>query len=75
MAPAENFHDGELAVQRLAGLQREAGRLAGMLGEPRLDGGIRSFLADRELAVITPATTSTGCGPPRSRRPRIPSGP
>ncbi len=53
MAPAENFHDGELAVQRLAGVQREAGRLAGMLGEPHLDGGIRSFLADRDLAVIT----------------------
>lgn len=53
MAAAENFHDGELAVQRLAGVRREAGRLAGMLGEPHLDGGIRSFLADRELAVIT----------------------
>ena len=53
MAPTENFHDGELAVQRLAGVQREAGRLAGMLGEPHLGGGIRSFLADRELAVIT----------------------
>jgi predicted pyridoxine 5'-phosphate oxidase superfamily flavin-nucleotide-binding protein len=53
VAPTENFHDGELAVQRLAGVQREAGRLAGMLGEPHLDGGVRSFLADRELAVIT----------------------
>jgi len=53
VAPTENFHDGELAVQRLAGVQREAGRLAGMLGEPHLDGGIRSFLADRDLAVIT----------------------
>ena len=53
MAPPENFHDGELAVQRLAEVQREASRLAGMLGEPNLDGGIRSFLADRELAVIT----------------------
>jgi len=53
VAPTENFHDGELAVQRLAGVQREAGRLAGMLGEPHLGGGIRSFLADRELAVIT----------------------
>lgn len=53
MAPTENFHDGELAVQRLAGVQREASRLAGMLGEPHLDGGIGSFLAGRELAVIT----------------------
>jgi predicted pyridoxine 5'-phosphate oxidase superfamily flavin-nucleotide-binding protein len=53
MAATQNFHDGELAVQGLAGVQREAGRLAGMLGEPNLDGGIRSFLADRELAVIT----------------------
>jgi predicted pyridoxine 5'-phosphate oxidase superfamily flavin-nucleotide-binding protein len=53
VASTENFHEGELAVQRIAGVQREAGRLAGMLGEPNLDGGIRSFLADRELAVIT----------------------
>jgi uncharacterized protein len=53
VAPTENFHEGELAVQRLAGVQREAGRLAGMLGVPNLDGGIRTFLADRELAVIT----------------------
>lgn len=53
MAPTSNFHDGELAVQRLAGVRREAERLVGMLGEPHLDGGIGNFLADRELAVIT----------------------
>jgi uncharacterized protein len=53
VAPAANFHDGELAVQQRAGVQREAGRLAGLLGEPHLGGGIGSFLADRELAVIT----------------------
>lgn len=47
------FHEGELAVQRRAGLEGEAARLEGMLLPPRLDGGITRFLAQRDLAVVT----------------------
>ncbi|MET0132461.1 MAG: pyridoxamine 5'-phosphate oxidase family protein [Kibdelosporangium sp.] len=47
------FHEGELAVQRRAGVQHQASRLAGMLAPPDLSGGARGFLAGRELAVLT----------------------
>jgi hypothetical protein len=51
--PETGFHEGELAVQRAAGVEREASRLAGMLALPELSGGPRRFLADRDFAVLT----------------------
>lgn len=53
MAQTGNFHEGELAVQQLAGVSRQAARLSRMLAAPRLDGGIGAFLAEREFVVIT----------------------
>jgi predicted pyridoxine 5'-phosphate oxidase superfamily flavin-nucleotide-binding protein len=50
---ADGFHEGELAVQRRAGVHAEATRLGAMLATPDLDGGPRRFLADRDFAVIT----------------------
>jgi predicted pyridoxine 5'-phosphate oxidase superfamily flavin-nucleotide-binding protein len=47
------FHDGELLVQRRAGVDEEASRLAGMLAAPRLDGSIAGFVADRDLVFLT----------------------
>ena len=47
------FHDGELAVQRRAGVAAEAARLSGMLAPARLGGGLARVLADRTLAVLT----------------------
>ena len=47
------FHDGELAVQRRAGVRQEAERLAAMLEPVKLGGGIAAFLAERTFAVIT----------------------
>ncbi|MEP7022536.1 MAG: pyridoxamine 5'-phosphate oxidase family protein [Actinomycetota bacterium] len=47
------FHDGELAIQRRAGVTDEAARLAGMLAEPSLDGGMHQFLTGRTFAVLT----------------------
>jgi hypothetical protein len=46
------FHAGELAVQRQAGAEQEAARLAGMLAPARLRGGLAGFLADRTFAVL-----------------------
>lgn len=47
------FHEGELAVQRRAGVACEAARLRGMLDPPALGGGVNRFLADRDLAVLS----------------------
>jgi uncharacterized protein len=48
------FHEGELAVQRRAGVFAQAARLGtSMLAIPDLNGGIGGFLADRDFAVIT----------------------
>jgi uncharacterized protein len=47
------FHDGELAVQRRAGVEKQAARLAGMLAAPDIHGGFQRFLADQDFAVIT----------------------
>ncbi|HVV08614.1 pyridoxamine 5'-phosphate oxidase family protein [Amycolatopsis sp.] len=47
------FHEGELAVQRRAGVDTEAGRLAGMLAPADLSGGIGGFLAGRTFAALT----------------------
>ncbi|MGI5255110.1 pyridoxamine 5'-phosphate oxidase family protein [Actinacidiphila glaucinigra] len=46
------FHEGELAVQRRAGVAQQAARLRGMLDPPHLGGGVSLFLADRDLAVL-----------------------
>jgi len=52
-SPARGFHDGELLVQRRAGVDLEARRLERMLDLPDLSGGAERFLADRTFAVLT----------------------
>jgi uncharacterized protein len=52
------FHSGELAVQRRAGVQDEAARLAGMLQPVELTGGIVKFLAARTFAALTARDTA-----------------
>ncbi|GGX62843.1 pyridoxamine 5'-phosphate oxidase family protein [Streptomyces fructofermentans] len=47
------FHDGELAVQRRAGVGGLAARLSGMLAPGRLSGGAAQFLAGRTFAALT----------------------
>lgn len=47
------FHEGELAVQRHAGVAAQAARLAGMLAPGALRGGFARFLADRTFAALT----------------------
>jgi uncharacterized protein len=47
------FHEGELAVQQLAGVRAEADRLAGMLAPAHLDGGPARFLGERTFAALT----------------------
>lgn len=47
------FHEGELAVQRQAGVEDMANRLGGMLAPPDLSGGARMFLAERDFVVLT----------------------
>lgn len=47
------FHDGELAVQRIAGVQQEAARLEGMLAPAEISDGMAGFLAERTFAAIT----------------------
>ena len=48
------FHDGELAVQRRAGVHAQTARLGtSMLAIPDLGGGIGDFLAERDFAVIS----------------------
>jgi predicted pyridoxine 5'-phosphate oxidase superfamily flavin-nucleotide-binding protein len=46
------FHEGELAVQRRAGVRRDAARLSGMLAEANLDGGFGRFLAAQRFAAL-----------------------
>jgi predicted pyridoxine 5'-phosphate oxidase superfamily flavin-nucleotide-binding protein len=48
-----SFHDGELAVQRRAGVRDAAQRLTGMLDAPDLRGSFGRFLADRSFAAMT----------------------
>jgi predicted pyridoxine 5'-phosphate oxidase superfamily flavin-nucleotide-binding protein len=50
---ATGFHDGELAIQDRAGVRARAARLARLLAPPKLDGGLRTFLAQRDFAVLT----------------------
>ena len=47
------FHEGELAVQQLAGVRAEADRLSGMLAPPHLGGGPARFLGERTFAALT----------------------
>jgi hypothetical protein len=46
------FHEGELRVQRRAGVQEDAAGLSGMLATASLDGGIGRFLATRSFATM-----------------------
>lgn len=47
------FHDGEVAVQRIAGVQQEAARLEGMLAPAEISVGMARFLAERTFAAVT----------------------
>lgn len=47
------FHEGELAVQRLAGVEHAAKRLEPMLLPADLSGGAARFLASQTFAVLT----------------------
>jgi hypothetical protein len=47
------FHEGELATQRRAGVEADAGRLEGMLDPGHLSGGATKFLASQTFAAIT----------------------
>ena len=47
------FHEGELAVQRRAGVSGDAARLSGMVAPARLSPGVTRFLAERTFAAIT----------------------
>jgi uncharacterized protein len=54
----EGFHEGELAVQARAGVRAQAERLGvAMLAVPDLSGGIATFLAERDFAVIAARDT------------------
>jgi hypothetical protein len=50
---ASRFHDGELLVQRRAGVTADAARLAGMLAHPDPGGRWGAFFAERRFAVLT----------------------
>jgi predicted pyridoxine 5'-phosphate oxidase superfamily flavin-nucleotide-binding protein len=47
------FHEGELTVQRRAGVHLDAARLSGMLQPVALAGGIVKFLAQRTFLAVT----------------------
>jgi predicted pyridoxine 5'-phosphate oxidase superfamily flavin-nucleotide-binding protein len=47
------YHEGELAVQRRAGVADDAARLGGMLAPVHFGAGAARFLAQREFAVLT----------------------
>jgi predicted pyridoxine 5'-phosphate oxidase superfamily flavin-nucleotide-binding protein len=54
MAAQSGFHEGELAVQDRAGVRAQAARLGdAMLAAPELTGGMSTFLAKRDFAVLT----------------------
>ena len=57
MTGSTGFHEGELAVQRRAGVSRDAARLSGMVAPAALSGGATRFLADRTFAAITARDT------------------
>ncbi|MGV9296269.1 pyridoxamine 5'-phosphate oxidase family protein [Amycolatopsis sp. NPDC003676] len=47
------FHAGELAVQREAGVERQAARLSRMAEPAGISAGMAGFLAERTLLVVT----------------------
>ena len=47
------FHEGELLVQRRAGVREEASRLSGMLEGASLDGGLGRFLELQSFAALS----------------------
>ncbi|TQM78594.1 hypothetical protein FHX81_0864 [Saccharothrix saharensis] len=47
------FHEGELAVQRRAGVSDDAARLSAMVAPAQLSAGVARFLAERTFAAIT----------------------
>lgn len=47
------FHDGEIAVQELVGVRREAAHLEGMLAAASISRGMAGFLAQRTFAGLT----------------------
>jgi hypothetical protein len=53
MADESVYHEGELSVQRRAGVTDEARRLSRMLSSPHLRGGFSRFLRDRDFVVIS----------------------
>jgi predicted pyridoxine 5'-phosphate oxidase superfamily flavin-nucleotide-binding protein len=55
---ATGFHEGELAVQRQAGVSRDAARLSGMLAPGHLNGGAARVLAERTFAAISGRDTN-----------------
>jgi uncharacterized protein len=86
VTPEGPYHEGELAVQRRAGVSGEAQRLAGMLSSPHIRGGLARFLADRDFVVIagldatgrlwaSPLFASPGFLEPRSASLRIHAAP
>lgn len=50
---ATGFHEGELATQRRAGVEAEAGRLENMLDSSGLSDGAARFLASQRFAALT----------------------
>ena len=50
---ATGFHEGELAVQRRAGVEAQAGRLENMLDSSGLSEGAVRFLALQRFATLT----------------------
>ncbi len=46
------FHSGELAVQRQAGVEAQAARLAPMVGRGRLSGGMAATLSEMTFAAL-----------------------
>lgn len=53
MSVATGFHSGELAVQRRAGVEREAARLSTMVERGELRAGVLPFLAGAIFAALT----------------------
>ncbi len=50
---ATGFHAGELAVQRRAGVERQAARLSTMVERGELRAGVAAFLASASFAALT----------------------
>jgi uncharacterized protein len=53
MTRQSGFHGGELAVQRQAGVEAQAARLAGMVGRGQMRDGMAAFLSEVTFAAMT----------------------